>query len=109
MGLCLARFGSATRAFGFPCREGKAKLDTDEMGRSDLCCIHDGRQTQADGVCTAKLPRMPLIIILIILVLIFGGGGYYMGPGIGYCGGGATDAILIIVIIFLLLGRGRRI
>jgi hypothetical protein len=31
---------------------------------------------------------MPLIIILILLLLLFGGGGYYMGPGIGYYGGG---------------------
>jgi hypothetical protein len=31
---------------------------------------------------------MNLIIILIVLLLLFGGGGYYMGPGIGYYGGG---------------------
>jgi hypothetical protein len=34
--------------------------------------------------------HMPLILILVILLLIFGGGGYYMGPGVGYYGGGAS-------------------
>jgi hypothetical protein len=36
----------------------------------------------------ARLSRMPLIIILIVLLILFGGCGYYMGPGIGYYGGG---------------------
>jgi hypothetical protein len=39
----------------------------------------------------ARLPRMPLIIILIVLLLLIGGGGYYMGPGIGYYGGAASN------------------
>lgn len=54
----------------------------------------------------ATLPGMPLIIILIILLLIFGGGGYYLGPGIGYYGGGLS-LVLLFVILFLLFGRGR--
>jgi hypothetical protein len=32
---------------------------------------------------------MPLILVLIILLVLVGGGRYYMGPGIGYYGGGA--------------------
>jgi hypothetical protein len=48
-----------------------------------------------------------LIIILIILLLLIGGGGYYMGPGIGYYGGGGLDLILLIVILYLFFGRGR--
>jgi hypothetical protein len=55
----------------------------------------------------ARLSRMPLIIILIILLVLFGGGGYYMGPGIGYYGGGGLSLILALVIIYLLFGRGR--
>ncbi len=55
----------------------------------------------------ARLPRMPLIVILIILLLIFGGGGYYMGPGIGYYGGGGISFILALIVIYLLFGRGR--
>jgi hypothetical protein len=51
--------------------------------------------------------RMPLILILVILLLIFGGGGYYMGPGLGYYGGGGLSLVLLIVILFLLFGRGR--
>jgi hypothetical protein len=42
----------------------------------------------------AKLPGMPLIIIIIVLILVFGGGGYYMGPGVGYYGGGGIRLCL---------------
>jgi len=42
----------------------------------------------------ARLPPMPLIVILITLLLVFGGGGYYMGPGIGYYGGGGLSLVL---------------
>ena len=34
-----------------------------------------------------------LIIILIVLLLLAGGGGYYMGPGVGYYGGGGISII----------------
>jgi hypothetical protein len=68
--------------------------------------LHVGRLLAA-GIY-ARLPRMPLIVILIILIIVFGGGGYYMGPGIGYYGGGGLDLVLIIVLLFLLFGRGRR-
>ena len=54
-----------------------------------------------------RLARMPLILILVILLLLFGGGGYYMGPGLGYYGGGGVSLVLLIVILFLLFGRGR--
>ncbi len=50
---------------------------------------------------------MPLILILVVLLLLAGGGGYYMGPGIGYYGGGTVSILLGIVIIYLLFGRGR--
>ena len=50
---------------------------------------------------------MPLILILVILLLAVGGGGYYMGPGVGYYGGGTVDILIGIVIIYLLFGRGR--
>jgi hypothetical protein len=43
------------------------------------------------GVLRARLRHMPLIIILVILLLLFGGGGYYMGPGLGYYGGGGLS------------------
>lgn len=56
-----------------------------------------------------RLPRMPLIVILIILFVLFGGGGLYMGPGVGYYGGGGLSLIVLIVIVYLLLGRGRSI
>lgn len=56
----------------------------------------------------AMLPPMPLILILVVLLLLFGGGGYYMGPGLGYYGGGGLDLILVLVILYLLFGRGRR-
>ncbi len=55
----------------------------------------------------ARLPRMLLILILVLLLLLFGGGGYYMGPGVGYYGGGTVDLILLLVILYLLFGRGR--
>ena len=55
----------------------------------------------------AKLSPMPLIVILIILLVLFGGGGYYMGPGIGYYGGGGISLILALIVIYLLFGRGR--
>jgi hypothetical protein len=54
-----------------------------------------------------KLRGMSLIVILVILLLLFGGGGYYMGPGLGYYGGGGLSLVLLIVILFLLFGRGR--
>lgn len=55
----------------------------------------------------ATLRRMPLILILVILLLVFGGGGYYMGPGVGYYGGGGLSLIVILVILYLVFGRGR--
>ena len=54
-----------------------------------------------------KESQMPLILLLIILLLLVGGGGYYMGPGIGYYGGGGLSIVLGIVIIYLLFGRNR--
>lgn len=51
--------------------------------------------------------RMPLILILVLLLLLVGGGGYYMGPGVGYYGGGTLDILLGLVIVYLLFGRGR--
>lgn len=51
--------------------------------------------------------RMSLILILVILLLAVGGGGYYMGPGVGYYGGGTLDIIIGLVIVYLLYGRGR--
>jgi hypothetical protein len=59
--------------------------------------------------CCARLPLMPLILILVILLLLFGGGGYYMGPGLGYYGGGGLSLVLLLVILYLLFGRGRRL
>jgi hypothetical protein len=53
------------------------------------------------------LPRMPLILVLILLILLFGGGGYYMGPGLGYYGGGGLSLILALGVIYLLFGRSR--
>ena len=57
--------------------------------------------------CCARLPAMPLILILVILLLLFGGGGFYMGPGVGYYGGGGISLVLLLVILYLLFGRGR--
>jgi hypothetical protein len=54
----------------------------------------------------ATVSRMPLIIILIVLIFLFGGG-YYMGPGLGYYGGGGLSIILALIVIYLLFGRGR--
>jgi hypothetical protein len=51
--------------------------------------------------------RMPLILILIILLFVVGGGGYYMGPGVGYYGGGTLEIILGLIILYLIFGRGR--
>ena len=34
---------------------------------------------------------MRLILILFILLILFGGGGLYMGPGVGYYGGGGFE------------------
>ena len=59
--------------------------------------------------CCARLPLMPLILILVVLLLLFGGGGYYMGPGVGYYGGGGLSLVLLLVILYLLFGRGRRL
>jgi hypothetical protein len=50
---------------------------------------------------------MPLILILIVLIVLFGGGGYYMGPGIGYYGGGSLSIILGVIVIYLIFGRNR--
>jgi hypothetical protein len=50
---------------------------------------------------------MPLIIVLIVLVILLGGGGYYMGPGIGYYGGGSLSLILGVIVIYLIFGKGR--
>jgi len=67
--------------------------------------VHIRSDTQA--TCCAKLSRMPLIVILVILLLLFGGGGYYMGPGLGYYGGGGLSLVLLLVILYILFGRGR--
>jgi hypothetical protein len=50
---------------------------------------------------------MPLILILVIVLLLVGGSGYYIGPGVGYYGGGAVDIIIGLIIVYLLFGRGR--
>jgi hypothetical protein len=66
--------------------------------------------TRMSGIVTsprATLRRMPLILILIILLLVFGGGGAYMGPGLGYYGGGGISLVLLIVILYLVF-NGRR-
>jgi hypothetical protein len=55
----------------------------------------------------AKLSPVPLMLILIVLLVVFGGCGYYMGPGIGYCGGGGIGLVLALIIIYLLFGRER--
>jgi hypothetical protein len=47
------------------------------------------------------------IVLIVVLLLAFGGGGYYMGPGLGYYGGGGIDILLGILLIYLLFGRGR--
>lgn len=57
----------------------------------------------------ARLPGMPLILIVVVLILLFGGGGYYMGPGLGYYGGGTLSLLLALVLIYLIFGRGRRL
>ncbi len=62
------------------------------------------RLNQAPAVLDS---RMPLILILVLLLLLVGGGGYYMGPGVGYYGGGTLDILLGLVIVYLLFGRGR--
>lgn len=67
-------------------------------------CPPEARSVQGSH---AKLPPMPLILILIVLLIVFGGGGYYMGPGIGYYGGGGISLILALIVIYLLFGRGR--
>ena len=46
---------------------------------------------------------------LILLILLFGGGGYYMGPGLGYYGGGGLSLVLGVILIYLIFGRGRRL
>ena len=56
---------------------------------------------------TARVAGMPLIILLIVLIILFGGGGYYMGPGLGYYGGGGLTLVLVLVLVYLLLNRGR--
>lgn len=52
---------------------------------------------------------MSLILLIILLILIFGGGGLFMGPGVGYYGGGGIGLILLVVLIIVLfrgVGRG---
>jgi hypothetical protein len=56
---------------------------------------------------TARVAGMPLIILIIVLIILFGGGGYYMGPGLGYYGGGGLTLVLVLVLVYLLLNRGR--
>lgn len=51
--------------------------------------------------------RMPLILLLVVLLLVVGGGGYYMGPGVGYYGGGTVDILLGLFLVYLIFGRGR--
>lgn len=51
--------------------------------------------------------QMPLILILILLLILVGGGGYYMGPGLGYYGGGGLSIVLGTIIVYLIFGRGR--
>jgi hypothetical protein len=75
-------------------------------GRRWLFSSFLGR-TASLSLWRARLSGMPLIIILILLLLLFGGGGYYMGPGIGYYGGGGLSLILALVVIYLLFGRSR--
>jgi hypothetical protein len=53
----------------------------------------DGRAFRST-VGVGVLPRIHLILILILLILLFGGGGYYMGPGVGYYGGGGLSLVL---------------
>lgn len=57
----------------------------------------------------ARLHGMQLILIVVVLILLFGGGGYYMGPGVGYYGGGALSLILVLVLLYLIFGRGSRL
>jgi hypothetical protein len=74
------------------------------LSRPGSALYPDRRQQTIEG---DRLRHMPLILILVILLLLFGGGGYYMGPGLGYYGGGGLSLVLLIVILFLLFGRGR--
>ncbi len=85
-----------------------------EMPNLQLVCLDaDGYSTRSWAHAAslslrrARLSGMPLIIILILLLVLFGGGGYYMGPGIGYYGGGGLSLILALVVIYLLFGRSR--
>jgi hypothetical protein len=48
-----------------------------------------------------------LIVILIVLIVAIGGGGYYIGPGLGYYGGGAVDIVLGLIVVYLIYGRNR--
>jgi hypothetical protein len=48
-----------------------------------------------------------LIIILIALIIAIGSGGYYMGPGLGYYGGGTIDILLVLIVVYLIYGRNR--
>jgi hypothetical protein len=54
---------------------------------------------QLRGTNGATLPGMPLILLIIILITA-AGGGYYMGPGVGYYGGGGLALVLEPVINF---------
>ena len=91
------------------------QMDQKARARSFRPAGHDGHFTPA-AMASLTAPadvlrkdnvHMPLILTLVILLLIFGGGGYYMGPGLGYYGGGGLSLVLLIVILFLLFGRGR--
>jgi hypothetical protein len=80
------------------------------LGRGSRSAAGAGRQVQrVSAEAFATLPCMGLILLLIVLILVFGGGGYYMGPGVGYYGGGALDIILGLIVVYLLFGRGRRL
>lgn len=50
---------------------------------------------------------MLLILLIVLLAVVAGGGGYYMGPGVGYYGGGGLSIILGLIAVYLLYGRGR--
>jgi hypothetical protein len=91
------------QAYKIRCTQGRQRSYDGSEGNVDRV-VKNPRSNEA---CCARLRNMPLILILVILLLLFGGGGYYMGPGLGYYGGGGLSLILLIVILFLLFGRGR--
>ncbi len=77
---------------------------TGSMGRTAALRLKNAAALRGSSVLNS---RMPLILILIILLLLVGGGGAYMGPGVGYYGGGVIDIIIALVILYLIFGRGR--